>query len=61
MQLALPDMVWVVHHGLVGSLIVTQLKLILEQIRPQYSLQQWERYEHIHAAEEFEIYCRICK
>ena len=43
---SLPDRVWIVHHGLVGSLTVAQLKLILKQIRPQHSLcnRRRERY-----------------
>ena len=38
--LILPDKVRVIHHGLVSSLTVAQLKFILEQIGPQHSLQR---------------------
>ena len=38
--LILPDRVRIIHHGLVSSLTVAQLKFILEQIGPQHSLQR---------------------
>ena len=47
---SLPDRVWIVHHGLVGSLTVAQLELILKQIRPQHSLCNRRRERYVHVA-----------